>query len=286
MKIKSKIAYFIKSNYYSLRDLFFPEALKLDFFSKKNNFGDILNKYLVEQLSGKTVHQIRSWHYNKPHFFVIGSILQDVNKYSIVWGSGFISIDSKCKESPKIVRAVRGPLSRKMLLNQGIDCPEVYGDPALLMPKIYNPINIDKKYELGIIAHYVDKDSLWIKNNNSKNIKFIDIQTSNFTSFIDQIKECKKIISSSLHGIIIADAYDVPSLWVEFSKKVYGDGFKFKDYFASVGRTDTRPFTIKNDTSIDEILASFRTYSINVDLEKLINAAPFKIKDKFTNELI
>ena len=238
MHIKSKIAFFIKSNYYYLRDLFSPESLKVDFFSKKNNFGDILNKYLVEKLSGKTVYQIRSWHYNKPHYFVIGSILQDVNKHSIVWGSGFISEDSKCNEFPKTVSSVRGPLSRKMLQNQGIDCPEIYGDPALLMPKIYNPGHIDKKYELGVIAHYVDKDSFWIKNNNLRGIKFIDIQTKNFTSFIDQINECKKIISSSLHGIIISDAYGVPSLWVEFSKKVYGDGFKFRDYFASVGRID------------------------------------------------
>lgn len=286
MQIKSKIAFFIKSNYYYLRDLFSPKSLKVDFFSKKNNFGDILNKYLVEKLSGKTVYQVRSWHYNKPHYFVIGSILQDVNKHSIVWGSGFISKDSKCNEFPKTVRAVRGPLSRKMLQNQGIDCPEIYGDPALLMPKIYNPIHIDKKYELGVIAHYVDKDSFWIKNNNSKGVKFIDIQTTNFTSFIDQIKACKKIISSSLHGIIIADAYGVPSLWVEFSKKVYGDGFKFRDYFASVGRIDNKPLSIKNDTSIDEIFSNFKSYDINIDLEKLINAAPFKVKDEFADEVI
>ena len=286
MQIKSKIAFFIKSNYYYLRDLFSPKSLKVDFFSKKNNFGDILNKYLVEKLSGKTVYQVRSWHYNKPHYFVIGSILQDVNKHSIVWGSGFISKDSKCNEFPKTVRSVRGPLSRKMLQNQGIDCPEIYGDPALLMPKIYNPIHIDKKYELGVIAHYVDKDSFWIKNNNSKGVKFIDIQTTNFTSFIDQIKACKKIISSSLHGIIIADAYGVPSLWVEFSKKVYGDGFKFRDYFASVGRIDNKPLSIKNDTSIDEIFSNFKSYDINIDLEKLINAAPFKIKDEFADEVI
>ena len=52
---------------------------------------------------------------------------------------------------PQKVLAVRGPLSRNYLLENGVDCPDVYGDPALLFPKYYKP-HIYKKYKLGIIA--------------------------------------------------------------------------------------------------------------------------------------
>ena len=74
----------------------------------------------------------------------------------IVWGSGIIDGRS-IGENPKKIYAVRGPLTRNKLISKGIKVPEVYGDPALLFPKIYNPINvIEKSHEFGIIPHYAD----------------------------------------------------------------------------------------------------------------------------------
>ena len=88
---------------------------------------------------------------------MIGSIIESLaNKESIIWGSGAMYGGEKVLyEKPKKVLAVRGPLTRKYLLSQGVDCPEVYGDPALLLPKIYNPL-IEKKYKLGVIPHNID----------------------------------------------------------------------------------------------------------------------------------
>jgi pyruvyltransferase len=210
------------------------------------------------------------------HYFVTGSILRRATKHTVVWGSGFISAIDKCYEKPKKICAVRGPLTMQILSREGISCPEVYGDPALLLPLFYSPIT-NKKYKVGLIPHYVDKESKWLKSiKNDKNIKIIDVQNSNPLKFIDDILQCEKIASSSLHGIIVADAYNIHSVWVEFSNSVFGNGFKFIDYFMSVKRLDRKPFIIKNDTTVTDIFKNSSPYTIDIDLKKLIDCCPFR----------
>jgi len=43
------------------------------------------------------------------------------------------------------------------------------------------------------------------------------------------------VISSSLHGLIIAHAYNIPAIWVRLGNRLYGDNIKFRDYLLSVG---------------------------------------------------
>lgn len=93
------------------------------------------------------------------------------------------------------------------------------------MPEFYSPDN-KKEFDLGIIPHYVDKDHKFLLQNFNPNIKIIDIEQPDYKKFIDDVTSCKKIISSSLHGIIIADAYNIPALRVEFSNKIFGGDFK------------------------------------------------------------
>ena len=96
----------------------------------------------------------------------------------------------------------------------------MYGDPVLLMPKIYNPLQ-SIKYDLGIIPHHIDENNinlLRIINNSKIKVKIISLVTyPNWKSVIDDICECNFIVSSSLHGLILADAYNIPNSWVSFS---------------------------------------------------------------------
>ena len=261
---------------YAIYHFFYRSSVKAYWYENNHNFGDILNPLFINQLSGKDVIWVNPELYRYTNYIVIGSILDKANQYSIVWGSGFISQESECLEKPSKVCAVRGPLTRQKLLESGIDCPEVYGDPALLLPQIYTP-KTQKKYKLGIIAHYVDMDNAWLKKINDSDVLLLDIQCADPFDFIEHVYSCEMVASSSLHGLIVADAYGIPSLWLEFSDKVVGKGFKFIDYFLSVGRSDTEPFIIKKETSIDELVNSFPDYEIDIDLPKLIDACPFEL---------
>lgn len=256
------------------------DSVRLFWFKNTQNFGDSLNPILLQTLTGKSVKWVK-FYTPKLHYIAIGSILETATKDTVVWGSGFISEEKHCFEKPQKICAVRGPKSREILINDGIECPEIYGDPALLLPKIYSPM-IQKKYKLGIIPHFIDKENAWLQNIKQNNdVKFIDIQNPDIFKVIDEILSCEKIASSSLHGIIVADAYHIPSLWIEFSDKVMGKGFKFLDYFLSVNRKDTKPLLINGKVTIEEIESHFYEYSIEINIDKLLEAAPFKIKQEF-----
>ena len=214
--------------------LFWWNEIKLQ-KKKKENYGDLLGKYLVEKISNKKVVWVKPASFSiinifKPIYVTVGSILAHVNSNCVVWGSGIISKEYPVKKAKYL--AVRGPQTRKFLVNQGYQVPEIYGDPALLLPMYYFP-DIEKKFELGIVPHYNDFKLVKDIFTENRNILVIDLMTNDIESTTDQFLKCERIVSSSLHGIIIAHAYNIPAIWQRFSDVPFGDNIKFQDYFES-----------------------------------------------------
>lgn len=228
-------------------------------FKEKENYGDLLSKYLVEKISGKDVSWVnpkkQAWYKrNKKHLVGIGSVLPHVTRHSIVWGSGIIDKDRFIENAD--FRAVRGPETRKWLLELGYECPEIYGDPAILLPIYFNPIP-NKKFKLGVIPHYNDL-ALAIKIfGEMSDVLVINLMTKDIEEVTEQIISCERTISSSLHGIIVSHAYEIPSLWVEFSDMIFGDGIKYHDYLSSVKLPAYKPMFIDSSFSNSEIIKSF-----------------------------
>ena len=215
--------------------LFWWNEIKLQ-KKEKENYGDLLGKYLVEKISQKKVVWSRPssfslYDFFSPIYVTIGSILANVNKKCIVWGSGIISKEHPIKNAKFL--AVRGPQTRAFLIKQGYEVPEVYGDPALLLPKYYFP-KVPKEYKIGIIPHYKDFELAVRFYKNQESILLIDLMTNDIESTTNEFLKCERIVSSSLHGVIVAHAYGIPAVWQKFSDDVFGDDIKYQDYFESV----------------------------------------------------
>lgn len=283
----------------------------------KGNFGDELSPYLISKLTGRPINQIlipSSGHdyfykaisqiYHKviplkyiplliKQYFIqefiagIGSIISILNKSSChVWGSGIIKIDDKI--NPAHFHAVRGKYTQIRLNELNLSVPSALGDPSLLLPIVYKP-QINKTHKIGIIPHHIHYNdvSMKIKDHNVKVINLLD----DIETIIDEINKCEYIISTSLHGIIVPQAYGIPSLWFTYDEKpLFGDNIKFYDYFSSVGIVEYLPFKlIPEQLNKDVIINLFKKYSkyskINKPLiqiqKELINAAPFAILDKY-----
>ena len=274
---------FLKTVYKKIRSVTIHPLARIIFLFKNlnkvplfwydySNWGDALNPWLVSMLSGKRVVMTKEPYLRK--YLVIGSTLGLANENVEVWGSGFIKENETISEGPHNIHAVRGPLTRKALLDSGIPCPEVYGDPALLLPKFFNP-DIPKIHDVGVIPHYVEKNHPWVENlRNQAGVNVIDIE-SGLEEFVRQVKSCRVIASSSLHGLICADAYGIPNVWIKLTDDVIGGDFKFRDYRLSIGSPDPNPLVVTDNLSINEVMECAVRYEVKLDLNKLINSCPF-----------
>jgi|GEM_PF-262323 len=271
------------------------------------NFGDALSPLLVEELSGRpasmkaayirplrrfvkailyvSAREMRSilfpWQSN---VVGVGSVITCGNKRSKVWGSGFMSDHGHFRGGD--VLAVRGPLTAAKLVAQGFPSCKVFGDPALLLP-LWLPGAGKTSSRVGIVPHW--KETGDFLADYGADYRVIDLRSRDVRQVVDQITSCEYILSTSLHGLVVAHAYGIPALWI---KKGYieTDGFKFSDYFQSVGITPYEGFAC-----IEEMLKGnqwedfFRRYADqalpSVDLEQLqkalLSVAPFPLKRKY-----
>ena len=291
MKLISRIKRRIKQD--ALMNVFYPlKNLVIEFLSNNyillsssvspvsHNWGDDASEWLIIHFLNpctKIVQYKYSWNLRrKNNYLCIGSIISWMsNKKSIIWGSGLLYPEQRIKAPPLKVYAVRGPLTREHLVSYGVNCPEIYGDPALLFPLFYKPI-VEKRYKYGIIPHFRDKQSVLLQQyRQDENVLIIDVENVKpWHKFIDDIASCDFIISSSLHGIIISDAYKVPNIWVEFSG---GETkrFAFYDYLASVGKSDIEPILFSQLSDIDELFRVSLWKEPVIDIKKLLDVCPF-----------
>lgn len=246
----------------------------VNYYTRHNNWGDQLNKYLIEKITKKAV--VKNNFKQLPHILAIGSVLSSASPKSIIWGSGFISKSAPLRTTQVNVRAVRGTLTRDRLRNEfGINCPDVLGDPAVLLPLFYDAKHICKKYKVGIIPHYKDKELPAVQALLKKGAVLVDIQ-EDIEPFIDKLNECEYIISSSLHGLIAADTYGIPNLWVAFSDNVLGGEYKFCDYYSTTDNNAPRITLIndKVDSSLEELIALCRCNKFILSKDELLMAFP------------
>ena len=260
------------------------EAIPLTWWDVTPNFGDMLSPYLVQKLTSKPVKLVSippnkssiSFKKYPASYLCIGSIISRARDVSTVWGSGAFGTEVKKHFSRNAKYcAVRGPLTRNLLRIYGIDCPPVYGDPALLIPKVFNP-SVQKKYKVGMILRW--SEQAWNEVETTEDVKKIYLGTDNIEDTLTEIMSCEAIVSSSLHGIIIADAYGIPSAWLS-STTPKGLEFKFYDYFISVNKLQSPQsfdFSVKK-ISLDAVYSQlkFNSTPIEFDDKRLMDACPF-----------
>lgn len=227
---------FCEQTRYTIRN-----EVNLHWYSTKSNdgienLGDYLSVVVVKNLLIERNILEHKKLYDTKHLYAIGSIIFYGFQRATIWGSGLLH-KAPFYRMPFIyhldIRAVRGPLTRKSLMKNGFKVPEVYGDPAILLPLFYTPLEqVSDQREYIVIKH---KNSTEIVEDGST----VNILTNNWMKTVDEIASAKLVLSGSLHGIIIAEAYGVPAILVKsLMDPADKDLFKYKDWYYSTGRKD------------------------------------------------
>lgn len=233
------------------------------------NFGDYLSLKLVERIVGGRVKVCQS---KDPvqKFLAIGSILRCANTGDVVWGTGMngkVMDANEYKFEHLDIRAVRGPLTRDFILNVlGIDCPETYGDPALLLPYFFPEFVRDEnpEYDYIIIPHY-SEISLFPK----KDYPNVVYPTEPWRDVVRKILNSKFVIASSLHGLVVADAFGVPARCLKITD--HEPLYKYQDYYLGTDRPN-----FQFAASIQEALQLGGEEPFHCDLKKLYQSFPFE----------
>lgn len=223
-----------------------------------DNFGDALSQPIVERILDREVK--RSTGHHKNRLLSLGSILHSANHGDTVWGSGIMTGWHPGYRQLD-VRAVRGPLTRQVLLSHGIDCPPVYGDPALLMSVLFPEFQSNPVRDYIVIPHASETHLYRLDPN------FVSPREP-WEQVVQKIVESKLVISSSLHGLIVAESYGVPArmLLIKDSHQF----FKFKDYYYSTGREE-----FGYATSIEQALQMGGESPLVFDPQPLLDSFPY-----------
>lgn len=277
-------------------------SLPIRGLQSSRNWGDRIGGWIFERLSGVSpawMDLLAPEATEQPHYLTVGSVLRFATSASAVWGSGFITegeivgardwrgdATQEASPAPKIA-AVRGPRSRARLLELGLECPEVFGDPALLMPRLYAPAR-EVEHPVGIICHYADVDDPRLSRLRADpRFFFIDIMQFDLLRTVREALACERIVATSLHGLVLADAYRIPARWLRMMhqpgapyawERAHWATFKFEDHLAAVGRAGLPVIEACTDLDPDDLLEAARAaddFPVRYDDRALLEACPF-----------
>lgn len=234
-------------------------------YPNKPNMGDLLNKDMLESVFHIQVERAERLTSNMSG---IGSGLQYTqwsDSLSIklkqiayfplaaheyhVWGTGFINYSDKDNPfyfSNMQFHCLRGKLTKtrvEAIINHKLDIP--LADGGLLAERWVG--KQQKKYNIGIIPHFREQDHPLVKKLHDyyDNSIVIDL-TEPPKTVVETIGSCEYILSSSLHGLIVADSFHIPNMHILFypmGERILGDGYKYADYYSSFDLED-QPYMI------------------------------------------
>lgn len=260
------------------------------------NFGDELGPEIISNQFGLKCERVEEENIHNSELLSVGSILhilqarQDAEKIDnpiFVWGSGMIWNLTKYTSKNTFFTAVRGEVTRDLLsLDDGIPL----GDPGLLASRVYNKSKSTDK--IGVVPHIADMDSKFIESLKNDS-RFMIIPPNRMPEFVvSDITQCKLVLSSSLHGLIISDSFNIPNYHIALSDLLDGHSGadtiqKFRDYYSAVGKKyrDADTSKVYDDVYLRSLISGYDPIA-NLDeiQEKIVNSFPFgkKIPAIFT----
>lgn len=262
------------------------------------NMGDQLNTLIIRKCFGYDIMPATPWNAD---LCGIGSGLANVrakpgsvreSHYAhrerplYIWGMGFIRQDSEDLPPRSGVEylLVRGELSRRRLeksLGRAMDIPT--GDAGLLAPRLLDA-PVEKRHRLGVIPHYREQEDGRIRRlaSLSEDSTVIDLMAPPL-DVVRQIASCELILSSSLHGLIVADAFGIPNVYVRASDSPLGDGFKYDDYYSGYGiRTEAIDLSVETVDSLAVIGDRYRIRREQVAAKQRALLDSFPFRDRIT----
>jgi succinoglycan biosynthesis protein ExoV len=189
------------------------------------NFGDDLNPWLWPRLLPDLIHECAG-----PALVGIGTIMNDQlpsgAKVIVGAGVGYGNVPRLTDEWA--VHFVRGPGTARAL---GLPASYAITDPAHLITQFIRPLPHGKG--TVFIPHHVSAlRADWRTVARSASMQYVD-PGSGALAVVNAIRAAKLVVTSAMHGAILADAFRVP--WIRVREYSHLNEFKWQDWGDSLG---------------------------------------------------
>lgn len=211
-------------------------TVALAWFRGLPNFGDEISPLVMRHLTGYRPRWVRPDY--RPKVVGVGSLMAYARPSDIIIGTGMIRAEAMTLPLGVRVLGLRGPRTADLLGLGSVDIP--FGDPGLLAA---DALGISKGSPstgtIGVVPHYVDRQEtfrlLAVGPVLAQPPVVIDVRRGP-RSVIEEIAGVDVCVSTSLHGLIVAESLGIPAIWASMSENITGGSFKFNDYYEGTGR--------------------------------------------------
>jgi hypothetical protein len=247
--------------------------IRLSYFVRIPNVGDLINPTLVAAVAGtQTIRSTRG-----VHLLAAGSILASAKPESVVWGTGAMGSDFGVGASVAAnIVAVRGERSLTELRKNGVLAkPSALGDPGYLAPALFGLKRAARpRFALGIVPHYTDR-AIWHVRRIAydSEVRLLNVHDDPL-HFLNEMSECAAIASSSLHGLIFAEALAIPNVWITIGDQIAGGRFKFEDWFTTTARPQVDPVQVGAGTTCRQLVDRAELRDSKIDVRALKESFP------------
>lgn len=216
-----------------------PRYNRLPFFwrfeigPRVNNFGDLLGPVVIERLLEERGIGRRGGRPSGGKVLAVGSVMHKAHNDDVVWGTGVNGkVSLKTHSFTRLdIRAVRGPRTRDWLReHKNIESPEIFGDPALLLPDLFPQLRASaktKKHKLAVVPNFNDIAKY------ESHPDFVNPRRPPW-EVLERIASSETVVASSLHAVVIGEALGVPVGLITSNAE---PPFKYQDYFEGTGRS-------------------------------------------------
>ncbi|GAA1799171.1 polysaccharide pyruvyl transferase family protein [Agromyces neolithicus] len=224
-------------------------AVETYWWAWQPNFGDDLTRWLLPNYGVVPMYREPS----DARLVGVGSILDilPTGFDGAVWGSGLMNDHAYPLPRAQIL-AVRGHLTRER-----IAAPETVavGDPGLLVRRRVQRPGV--RWDVGLVPHGAHRSNapfLALAEATGFSVRVIDVHRT-APRAVGEIAACATVLTTSLHGLITADAFGIPALWTTLEPPLGGGAFKFADYESVITPNASRYLEFDERMPLAEMLA-------------------------------
>jgi len=137
-------------------------------------------------------------------------------------------------------------------------------------------------HRLGIVPHYVDSDHPWIASLRAEDgVTVLDVRDP-APAFFAQMMACAAIASSSLHGLVFAEALGIPNVWLDLRPESPDREFKYHDWFSLADQPQAAPLRVEREPRAADIVAASALHDVKIDEQALRTAVPRSVLDELS----